>query len=436
MAAVAQDLGIELEDDDIQTQQVLLAASHHDIETLRTLLKTIPATVQDPETGYTPLHAAIAACVPDDDDDTRANGDVHVNGNGDSIRDNEQAETLQAAEKTMRLLLQNGAIWSDLDVNDETPGCLARRLKLSSLYEIMVDAGVRAELLMNRLDDFAPLGGEDEDDDEEIATETDEMEMVEVIDVNEETNGTIQDIHNGTAGDESTESAHYLDSDLTFTDDRLVDSSNNGVMMQWESNIMKRSADVLLPSEGLSVLNIGHGMGIIDALFQDKKPAVHHIIEAHPQVLSQMLSTGWRSSDEPTSTTSSNSTHPNVTVHAGKWQDILPSLLTSGVTFDAIYFDTFAEDYKAFRHFFEEYVIGLLKPEGRWSFFHGLGADRQVCYDVYTKVVEMDLFEVGFDVEWEEFETTEADREGEWQGVRRRYWALDKYRLPMCSFVG
>ena len=58
-----------------------------------------------------------------------------------------------------------------------------------------------------------------------------------------------------------------------------------------------------------------------------------------------------------------------------------------------------------------------------------------MCYDVYTKVVEMDLFEAGFEVEWMELDTDEAEREGEWDGVRRRYWVLDKYRLPLCKYV-
>jgi protein arginine N-methyltransferase 2 len=414
----------------VQTQQVLLAAAHHDLEALRALLKTIPATVQDDETGYTPLHAAIAACVPDTA--------VSSNGtNGTTTASSLQhEETLALAEKTMRLLFQNGAIWNDLDAENETPGCLALRLGLMPLYEVMVDAGVRAELLMNRLDAYEPLGGDEDDEDDD--------EDVEIIDVpqsdgmaNGSTDATGEDVPtiqiNGEAnGDESTESGNYLHSDLTFQDDRLVDSSNNGVMMEWESRIMEESVARLAPTSGQSVLNIGHGMAIIDSMFQAKSPAAHHIIEAHPQVLEQMQQTGWRSSDEATSTSTK---YPGVTVHAGKWQDILPQLITAGTTFDCIYFDTFAEDYKAFRHFFEELVIGLLKPGGRWSFFNGMGADRQVCYDVYTKVVEMDLFEAGFDIEWTEVETKEAEREGEWQGLRRRYWALDKYRLPVCTFV-
>jgi protein arginine N-methyltransferase 2 len=297
----------------------------------------------------------------------------------------------------------------------------------------MVDAGVRAELLMNRLDSYLPLGGDDDEDE-------DEEDGIEIIDVDEDATATeaqsadVPTIQlNGLApGDESTENAAYLESDLTFQEDRLVDSSNNGVMMEWESKIMSETAALLLPTPGLSVLNIGHGMGIVDSLFQEKSPAEHHIVEAHPQVLKQMIETGWRGSDEATST---SARYPGVTVHAGKWQDVLSNLAASGMQFDAIYFDTFAEDYKAFRHFFEEHVIALMKPEGKFSFFHGMGADRQVCYDVYTKVVEIDLFEAGFDIEWSEIETKEAERDGEWLGVRRRYWALQKYRLPLCKFV-
>jgi len=70
----------------------------------------------------------------------------------------------------------------------------------------------------------------------------------------------------------------------------------------------------------------------------------------------------------------------------------VPRLIETGEIFDAIYFDTFAEEYKALKEFFTEHVIGLLASRegsgegGRFGFFNGMGADRQVCYDVYNKV--------------------------------------------------
>ena len=185
---------------------------------------------------------------------------------------------------------------------------------------------------------------------------------------------------------------------------------------------MSQSADVLLHQPNLRILNIGFGMGIIDSHIQNhtNKPSTHHIIEAHTEVLSQMQANGWMDK-------------PNVVIHQGKWQDVLPSLILEGQTFDAIYFDTFAESYSEFREFFSEQVIGVLDQEGRWSFFNGMGADKQISYDVYQKVVELDLYESGFDVEWETVGLPEL--EAEWEGVRRKYWNIDSYRLPVCKFM-
>jgi protein arginine N-methyltransferase 2 len=129
---------------------------------------------------------------------------------------------------------------------------------------------------------------------------------------------------------------------------------------------------------------------------------------------------------------------PGVVVHEGRWQDILPKLAQDEgeLVFDAIFFDTFAEGYSALREFFSESVVQFLDSEGKFSYFNGLGADRQVCYDVYIKVAEMDLFEAGFDVNWEESKVEDLQERGEWTGIRRPYWNLDTYKLPTCTFVG
>jgi protein arginine N-methyltransferase 2 len=58
------------------------------------------------------------------------------------------------------------------------------------------------------------------------------------------------------------------------------------------------------------------------------------IIEAHPDVLSHMVSSGWKEK-------------PGVHVLEGKWQNAItshPTILESG-GFDIIYTDTFSEDY-------------------------------------------------------------------------------------------
>ncbi|EEQ31863.1 Arginine N-methyltransferase 2 [Microsporum canis] len=413
------DAAIGAIDVDLDTQEILLAASQHNIAKLRELIRRNekeenPANAKDPETGYTPLHAAIAACEPETDN--VANGDI-------AERTTQEQETLEGGVKTVKFLLQEGAIWNDLDANDETPGCMARRLGLTELYQLMVDAGVRAELLLNRLEGYEPLEDEDEEDGEKADITTEKASATDKVEDEAPTRSVETSTGEGepsNAEDPSVGNEHYLSSGLTFQENRLLDGDKNGVMMAWEMDIMDKSARALLPTPGLRVLNIGHGMGIVDGILQNLKPSAHHIVEAHPAVIADMKSKGWH---EKT----------GVTIHESKWQDILPKLATEGVMFDAIYYDTFAESYSDFRDFASEHVIALLEPEGRWSFFNGMGADRQISYDVYQKVVEMDMMEAGFDVDWTKVPVPPLD--GEWEGVRRKYWVVDNYRLPVCRYL-
>ncbi|KAM5433035.1 Arginine N-methyltransferase 2 [Microsporum ferrugineum] len=413
------DAAIGAIDVDLDTQEILLAASQHNIAKLRELIRRNekeenPANAKDPETGYTPLHAAIAACEPETDN--VANGDI-------AERTTQEQETLEGGVKTVKFLLQEGAIWNDLDAKDETPGCMARRLGLTELYQLMVDAGVRAELLLNRLEGYEPLEDEDEEDGEKADVTMEKASATDKVEDEAPTRSVETSTGEGepsNAQDPSVSNEHYLSSGLTFQENRLLDGDKNGVMMAWETDIMDKSARALLPTPGLRVLNIGHGMGIVDGILQNLKPSAHHIVEAHPAVIADMKSKGWH---EKT----------GVTIHEGKWQDILPKLATEGVMFDAIYYDTFAESYSDFRDFASEHVIALLEPEGRWSFFNGMGADRQISYDVYQKVVEMDMMEAGFDVDWTKVPVPPID--GEWEGVRRKYWVVDNYRLPVCRYL-
>jgi protein arginine N-methyltransferase 2 len=431
-------------DTDTTEQEILLAATNHDIDSLRRLLRTPKgsANVVDSDTGMTPLHAAIAACEPDDDT-AQDKKDMDID---EAATLNDSALEEDEALKTVKYLLENGAIWNDLDDNNETPGCLALRLGLKKCYEAMVEAGVRAELLLSRLDGFEMLAQYEDDSEEEeeegfeiIETENGDSLQASMVEVEEDApelvgpDGTVpgsesvpelvQIDENGQETKVDVNSEDYLASELTFKGDRLLDADKNGVMMSWETDIMQKTVDRLCPEPGLRVLNVGHGMGIIDGIFRDKKVAVHHIIEAHPDVLARMRKDGWYEK-------------PGVKIHEGRWQDVVPELIEQNQVFDGIYFDTFAEEYKALKEFFTEYVIGLLDPAGRFGFFNGLGADRQVCYDVYTRVVEMDLFDAGMDTEFEDIRIPDLDEQGEWEGVRRRYWALDNYRMPTCKFVG
>lgn len=404
-----------LSEESFHIQEILLAASCHDLDTLNNLIETCSfaeckvVDVQDPDTGFSPLHAAIAACEQDGSDAAGRN-DAELNKEAATNGRETRERLLAGARQTVEFLLENGAIWNQLDKNDETPGCIACRLGLKELYGLMVDAGVRAEMLLNRLEGYERLG-DDEENGESNSGE-------EIIDCEAR-----QTPNNGQGPDGGGfNNSKFLSSVLSLTGDKLLDNEQNGVMMSWESGIMARSAAALLCKPDLCVLNIGFGMGIIDQHFQnhENRPAVHHIVEAHPDVLSHMKKEGWDH-------------RAGVTIHEGKWQDVLPSLVAQGQMFDAVFFDTFAESYSDFRDFFTEQVIGLLDQDGRWSFFNGMGADRQINYDVYQKVVEMDLLEAGFDISWEKVELPPLKEE--WEGVKRRYWDVGNYQLPLCRYL-
>ncbi|PPJ59697.1 hypothetical protein CBER1_09033 [Cercospora berteroae] len=444
MAATAQDDVNMQVDTDTTNDEILLAATNHDLEALKKLLRTGSARIQDPETGFCPLHAAIAACEPDEESKEES---VPA---GDAVHGN--ALTEESALATVQLLFENGAIWNELDNNDETPGCLALRLGLKNVYEAVVAAGVRAELLFNRLDEYAPLpdGGEDEEmEDEEITGF--EPSPADVPEANGNTNGDgavgvsgfepapnpstkiadqaaagavpeiTQTNEDGELSNPNVDNPAYLASKLTYSEGRLLDSDKNAVMMDWETEIMKCSADQLCPKKGLRTMNIGHGMGIVDRMFMENEPEMHYIVEAHPEVLQHIRNTGWYEKK-------------NVRVCEGRWQDVLPKLVAEGVVLDGMYYDTYAEDYSDLKELFSEYVIQLLDSNGKFGFYNGLGADRQICYDVYTKVVEIELFDAGLDVEWTTLQVPSLV--GAWDGIRRPYWTVPEYRLPTCKFIG
>ncbi|KAF2257086.1 arginine N-methyltransferase 2 [Trematosphaeria pertusa] len=390
------------EEDVLLAKKIISAAERHDVPALKILLKEGSANVQDPTAtvATSPLHAAIVACGKAED----------------------EKEAGEDAVRTVEFLLENGAIWNDLNKEDETPGCIALRLGQKKIYDMMVEAGVRAELLFSKMEALG-LGDDDEvegNDDEA----REEQPAAKKQKVSEEEAQAIQEaVEEEVLDDVSKDNRAYLKSQLRYKPGILLDESDNAVMMDWETQIMERHAETLIPKPGLKVMNVGHGMGIVDTAIQTHDPTEHHIVEAHPQVHQRLREHGWYDK-------------PNVIIHEGRWQDVLPKLVEQGVVLDAIYYDTFAEDYKALKEFFSEYVIQLLAPDGKFGWYNGLGADRQICYDVYTKIAEIDLYETGFDTTWEDIKVpTGLHGSKQWEGTRRPYWTIDIYRLPVNTFV-
>lgn len=409
------------------TRQVLLHAWSRDLTELKELLsRPGAASEQEPKTGETPLHAVVRGCgkyEPNGEDDE----------NDDDEDDDEEEDGLVAeARACIQEIFFSGAIWNDVDSNNETPGCTAWRLGHKQLYRMFVEAGVRAEMLFGLMDGYEQLSsGEDDEelaDADDVEAEADNEEEEEDDTVTGDNDGVPAQFVPPDAGEKAVTSDQYLQSTVTYDGDKLLDDDLNGVMMAWETDIMRRSVDALVPGaeKGKRILNIGFGMGIVDGMFAELEPAKHHIIEAHPGVLAHVAKGGTKFGAD----WEARGPEPGAyKMFAGKWQDVMHQLIEQGELYDAVYFDTFGEDYAELRKFFTDYIPILLDMEGRFSFFNGLGADRRVCYDVYAHVVDLHTTEAGLDTEWQDLavDMSQLDKagEGEWEGVRRRYWTLD-----------
>lgn len=472
-----EDPAFAVSDVSTQIQEILLAASTHAVTDLERLTKEYEnalnkvgfdgPNVQDPDTGATPLHSAIASGELGDRENVEEDAAI-----GDAAE--EQKITIAGAKKTIEWLLANGAQWNILDYEGKTPGCRAWDLGRpgKTIYERIVREAMIRELLIGKLermqglgdalggDGYIELASEDEEEgilDEEDTSQDEGNHLSSVANVNQNASPKLnvdtalneavdlgEGLEEGQNGEEYATSSKmarsptgsgndplsnnkYLSTPLTSTENALVDAHRNGVMMSWEGSIMHRSASALLHKANTRLLNVGFGMGIFDTFVQqhDNRPLEHHIIEAHPDVLERLRAGGWYQK-------------VGVTIHEGTWREVCADLVASGKKFDAIFYDTFAEPYSAFRDFFSDTVPGLLLQNGssRWSFFNGMGADRQICYDVYQKVVDCELDEAGWTADFEDVEVPNEviQDEKEWEGVRRKYWVVKTYRIPIVQY--
>ncbi|KAJ7901889.1 arginine methyl transferase [Mycena olivaceomarginata] len=261
-------------------------------------------------------------------------------------------------QELVKLLIEAGAVWNAADYLRNTAGDIALSFNNEEIYTIIRDAGIRAELVLALLS----------------SRNTSDSASAMILRSTDNTAAASTDT--------------FLSSKLRFTVDEHgqdicmlddVDGDEIGVMMGWEKNIMQET---------------------IDTLFQSLSPALHVIIEAHPDVLKHMKDMGWYDK-------------PGVKILEGKWQDFInPAKIGTVVPdggFDVVYTDSFSEDYQALRQFFGH----LPDP---------------TIYDVYTRVAEVHLADAGFNVIWSDVDV--SDQENRW-GNSRRYFTCPTYRLPL-----
>ncbi|KAH3899467.1 protein-arginine N5-methyltransferase SCDLUD_004911 [Saccharomycodes ludwigii] len=370
-------------------------------------------------------------------------------------------EECQTILDIINLLFEYGAGWNFLDFENKTIGNLIynegigsvtavaasanNTILLNNIYLRFVEAGIATELLFRKVEEVEWI---EEKEEKEIEREEEEEEEEKTAAATEEQmnkNTNNLDIQEQNPADNQ---SVFLETPLEYTDSSLITKNNkDGVMMDWESDIMHIAAETVLSSayqedndkECINVLNIGFGMGIIDAFIEnicasnnDKKKYRHYICEAHPDVIA-------RFENDPIW-----SKNPNIILLKGRWQDTLNTILDQGdIFFDGIYYDTFSEHYNQdMLNDLYDVVVGLLKPKGVFSFFNGLGADNPFFYDVYKEIVVLDLQNYGLTCE---YKLIKLDSSAEnckknngdivWDGVKQSYFNCKYYYHPKISFM-
>ncbi|WFD33297.1 type IV protein arginine methyltransferase [Malassezia cuniculi] len=316
--------------------------------------------------------------------------------------------------RVVSLLLRHGALWNTVDNLGYTAAEVAWTRNHSKCYSEIFEHGVRQTFLADLL--LRKSG---------VANRIDPQEE-DTAHIEESENGTEVIIVPGTNNEVQASNQAFLASRLKFFRDerggwRCLDQDDNMVMAEWENDIMRHSAAALCEGqpEGFSVLNVGFGLGIVDEFFQKYKPGRHVIIEPHPDAIAFMKQNGWDKRE-------------GVEIFEGTWEHFMLDYERAATlgSFDAIYFDTYSQEYEDLRKFFDVLPNFLNGPDSRFSFFHGLAATNQFLYDVYTRVSELDLREIGFDTTWSiVYPEVHPDT---WNGVKRSYWTLDAYYLPIA----
>jgi len=127
----------------------------------------------------------------------------------------------------------------------------------------------------------------------------------------------------------------YIDKTLIFESDKIYYYDANGsiemqVMMAWENDIMKRSADYVCQNGG-DILEIGFGMGIAADYIQANSIRSHTIVENHPQIINYAKL--WAANK------------PNVTIVEADWNVVRDKRRSNSLgTYDGIFYDTFGDD--------------------------------------------------------------------------------------------
>lgn len=152
-------------------------------------------------------------------------------------------------------------------------------------------------------------------------------------------------------------------SEFKYENSNLYNSRGEAVMMEWERDWMKKSAEIVCKNGG-DILNIGHGLGIVDSYIQKHNPKSHTIIEVHPQVHKYMKENGW---------------YDKAKVIESDWRLVIDKIST----FDGIYYDTWSDNRDDFKNGLLNKLPYILNKNGIFSFWYNSDIEdeslRKIC---------------------------------------------------------
>jgi protein arginine N-methyltransferase 2 len=329
-----------------------------------------------------------------------------------------------------QVLLDAGAPWNALDRTGKCAGDHAVECEKWDIVNLLVDVGTKAELILGA---SIRLARSIEENHSSNATTSPTTET---------TSSTVTSL-GPVSHEPSTKPSYLSHTNVRYdaSNTLLLDDDDDAVMMEWERPIMEAHASILTKGGKHSkrILNIGFGLGIIDTAIQSYEPSLHVICEAHPTVYAKMLSDGW-------------DTKTNVRICFGRWQDIMPQLITEGIKFDGIFYDTYGEHFTDLEDFHTAMIQVLDTTTSTttddddddddnaavYSFFNGLAPDNLFFHGVACQCIKVQLGQLGLNAEFVQCEISSnaaVTDEKTWEGVRRPYWhGRSTYYLPIITW--
>jgi len=203
--------------------------------------------------------------------------------------------------------------------------------------------------------------------------------------------------------------SYLTDRNPYFENGEILDENGRYIMMEWEREIMKESAEVVCQNGG-DILNVGFGMGIIDSYIEEYNPKTHWIIEGHPAIQRKMIEEGWLQK-------------PHVKCIFKPWQEVIYHL----PKFDGIYFDTWDESQAEF----DSNIQNILKPNGIYSFFNNPAQDKEYweVSDGYYMGKEYSRYLTHVDIDYKHMIIQTPIPEG------IHYWSPEttRYHIPIIT---